>query len=69
LPPQLAALCRANMAVFDLAARAAIERRREPAVHALLLDPLTAAVCSPAEIRKMADELFAAERDYLPAFT
>jgi alpha-galactosidase len=69
LPPQLAALCRANMAVFDLAARAAIERRREPAVHALLLDPLSAAVCSPAEIRKMADELFAAECDYLPAFT
>lgn len=66
LPPQLAALCRANMAMFDLAATACIERSREAAVHALLVDPLTAAVCSPAEIRAMAEELFAAEREYIP---
>jgi alpha-galactosidase len=66
LPPQLAALCRANMAVFDLAATAVIERRKEAAIHALLLDPLTAAVCCPSEIRQMAEELLAAERDYIP---
>jgi alpha-galactosidase len=66
LPPQLAALCRANMAMFDLAATAVVERRREAAVQALLLDPLTAAVCSPAEIRQMTEELLEAERDYIP---
>lgn len=69
LPPQLAALCRANMAMFDLAATAAVERSREAAIHALLLDPLTAAVCSPAEIRQMAEELFAAQREYIPDLT
>jgi len=68
LPPQLAALCRSNMAFFDLAATAAIERSREAAIHALLLDPLTAAVCCPAEIRQMAEELLAAEAPWLPAW-
>lgn len=69
LPPQLAALCRGNMAMFELAATAAVERRREAAVHALLLDPLTAAVCAPAEIRQMADELLAAEREWIGELT
>ena len=66
LPPQLAALCRSNMAMFDLAATAVIERSKEAAIHALLLDPLTAAVCCPAEIRQMAEELLTAEHDYIP---
>lgn len=65
LPPQMAALCAANMRMFDLAATACIERSKEAAIHALLLDPLTAAVCSPAEIQQMALELFEAERDWL----
>jgi len=66
LPPQLAALCRSNMSMFDLAATAVIERSKEAAIHALLLDPLTAAVCCPAEIRQMTEELLTAERDYIP---
>ncbi|MBK9120862.1 MAG: alpha-galactosidase [Phycisphaerales bacterium] len=66
LPPQLAALCASNMAMFELAALAILEQSREAAVHALLLDPLSAAVCSPAEIRALADELFAAQAHYLP---
>jgi alpha-galactosidase len=66
LPPQFAALCQANMAMFDLAATAVIEHSQEAAIHALMLDPLTAAVCAPAEIRQMAEELFAAQRDYIP---
>jgi len=33
-----------------------------------MLDPLTAAVCSPAEIRQMFDELAAKEQAYLPRF-
>ena len=36
--------------------------------HACVNDPLTAAVCSLAEIRQMVDEMFEANRDYLPQF-
>lgn len=68
LPPQMAAICAANMAVYDLAAEAAIRRSKEAAIHALTLDPLTAACCSPAEIKAMALELFKAEEQYLPGY-
>lgn len=68
LEPQLAGLCDANMRMFDLAADACIHRSRELATHALMLDPLTAAVCCPAEIRQMTEELFKAEKDFLPGF-
>ena len=66
LPPQCAALNRANMAVFELGVQAVLERDPEAAIHAMMLDPLSAAVCSPAEIRAMANELFEAEWEYLP---
>jgi len=68
LPPQMAALCASNMAMFELGATAAIERSKEAAILALMLDPLTAAVCSPSEIRKMTLELFAAEKAFLPKY-
>ena len=68
LPPQMAALCDWNMRMFDLGATAAIERSKEAAIHALLLDPLSAAVCSPAEIKQMTLELFAAEKAFLPGY-
>lgn len=68
LPPQMAAICASNMAMFDLGATAAIERSKEAAIHALLLDPLSAAVCTPAEIKAMTLELFRAEKDYLPGY-
>lgn len=65
LPAQMAAICASNMSMFDLGATATIERSKEAAVHSLMLDPLTAAVCAPAEIRKMTLELFRAEKDFL----
>jgi alpha-galactosidase len=65
LPEQLAALNRTHMAMHALTTDAILERDREKARYALLLDPLTAAVCSPAEISAMFDELWAAERAYL----
>lgn len=68
LPAQMAALCSSNMSVFDLGATAAVERSKEAAIHALLLDPLTAAVCSPAEIRAMTLEMFEAEKSFLPGY-
>jgi len=68
LPPQLAALCRSNMGMYELAAIACVEKSRTAAEQALMLDPLTAAVCCPAEIRKMTAELFDAEMEFLPGF-
>ncbi len=69
LPTQMAAICASNMATYDLGAQAAIERSKEAAILAVTLDPLTAATCSPAEVRAMVVELFDAEADYLPGFS
>jgi alpha-galactosidase len=68
LPKQMAAICDWNMRMFDLAADACIHRSKEMAIHALMLDPLTAAVCCPAEIKEMAERMFEAEREFLPGF-
>jgi alpha-galactosidase len=68
LPPQMAAICRSNQAVFDLAAHAAIALSKEAAIHALMLDPLCAAVLTPGEIRAMTLEMFEAEADALPGY-
>jgi alpha-galactosidase len=68
LPEQLAALNRTHMAVHELLVKAVVERDREAARHALMLDPLTAAVCSLEEISRMFDEMWKAERKSLKAF-
>lgn len=68
LPPQLASLDRRHLEIHDLAVTALLERDRELAVQALMLDPLTSAVCPPAGIRAMFDEMVEAERADVPAF-
>jgi len=68
LPSQCAALCDWNMRFFDLAAEACIKKSIETAALALMLDPLTAAVSCPSDIRKMTYELFKAEKAFLPGF-
>jgi alpha-galactosidase len=68
LPEQLAALNRAHMAVHELVVQALLERDREKARLALMLDPLTAAVCSLDEISRMFDEMWESERPHLSAF-
>ena len=68
LPTHLAALNAQHMAFHDLVATAVLKQDREAAVHALMMDPLTAAVCSLEEIRMMFDEMAEAQRDYLPDF-
>jgi alpha-galactosidase len=65
LPEHLAALCRSNMSFFELAVGAVLEQNRDMAYHALLIDPLTAAVCSPGEIKMMFDELYEADKAYI----
>lgn len=66
LPEHLAALNKSNMSFFELTVSAVLEQDREMAMRALLVDPLTAAVCSLEEIKAMFDELYEAEKDYIP---
>jgi alpha-galactosidase len=68
LPEQLAALNRSHMAIHTLMRDALLNRDKEAARYALMLDPLTAAVCSPAEIDALFDEMWDAERPYLQEF-
>ena len=68
LPEQLAALNRSHMAVHSLMCEALLTKNKEAARYALLLDPLSAAVCSPAEISALFDEMWEAEREYLLPF-
>ncbi len=68
LPEQCAALCRGNMAVFELCVQGILGRDREAVIHAMMMDPLSAAVCSLSEIRAMAEKLFAAEKAFIPAW-
>jgi alpha-galactosidase len=69
LPEQLAALNRSHMAVHTLMVQSLLEADKQAARYALLLDPLSAAVCSPAEISAMFDEMWDAEETYLEPFT
>jgi alpha-galactosidase len=68
LPPQLAAINRSNVAVQELAVRAFLDRDREAAFHAVALDPLTASVVPLPELRRMFDEVWAAEGELLAYF-
>ncbi len=68
LPEQLAALNRSHIAVHELMVEALVRRDRKAALHALMLDPLTAAVCSLDEIERLFDEMWEAQRPYLSVF-
>ncbi|MDR0668483.1 MAG: alpha-glucosidase/alpha-galactosidase [Treponema sp.] len=66
LPPQLAILNGINARIEDLAVEAYINRDREKVYYANYYDPLTSALLSLEEIRRMTDEMFAAGKDWLP---
>lgn len=68
LPEQMAALNRPHMSLHKLVVDSILEKNREKTIRAFMLDPLSSAVCSPQEIRDMAEELFEAEEEYLPEF-
>jgi alpha-galactosidase len=68
LPIQLAALNRTNVNVQELIVEAALTGDTEAVYHAVMLDPLTAAVCTLPQIRSMVDELLAAQSQWLPQF-
>ena len=68
LPPQLAALNRTNINVQELVVEAAVTGSVEAAYHAVMLDPLTAAVCTLPQIHNMVGEMLSAQRQWLPQF-
>jgi alpha-galactosidase len=68
LPAQLAALNRTNINVQELIVEAALRGGTEAVYHAVMLDPLTAAVCTLPQIRAMVDEMLEAQKQWLPQF-
>jgi len=68
LPPQLAAINRSNVNVQELTVHASLTGDRDAVYHACAMDPLTGAVCSLDEVHAMCDELFEANRGWLPQF-
>jgi alpha-galactosidase len=68
LPPQCAVLTNLSSQIEEMAVEAAITGNRRLVYQAIYNDPLTAAVLSLAEIRKMVDDLFDCNREYLPQF-
>ena len=68
LPPQLALLSGTSAQIEELAVEGSLAGDREMVYQAICFDPLTASVCSLREIRSMVDEMFEANKDYLPQF-
>jgi alpha-galactosidase len=68
LPPQCAALNNVSVAVEEMAVEAALTGDPTMVLHSVMYDPLSAAVLSMAEIRKMVNEMLEKNRKHLPTF-
>ena len=68
LPVHLAALNSINASSEELAVEGALSGDKGAIYHAIYLDPLTSAVLSLREIKKMVDLMFSANEDYLGYF-
>ncbi len=68
LPLGCAAICSQSAWVQRLAVEAAIKGDIALLRQAMLMDPLTGAVCTPAEIFQMVDELLIEEAEWLPQY-
>ncbi|HIS85923.1 MAG TPA: alpha-galactosidase [Candidatus Faecivicinus avistercoris] len=68
MPPQLALLSGTSAQIEELAVAGSLAGDREMIYQAICYDPLTAAVCSLRETRDMVDEMFEANKDWLPQF-
>ena len=65
LPPQLAILNNVSARCEEMAVEAALTGNRELIYQACYYDPLTATMCSLAEIKEMVDKLFAAQAPWI----
>ncbi len=68
LPLGCAAICNASISVQRLAVEAAVHGDVSLLKQAMLMDPLTAAVCTPPEISQMTDEMLIAQAPWLPQY-
>ncbi len=68
LPPQCATLNNLSVAVEEMAVEAALTGDTKLVFQAIAYDPLTAAVLSLAEIKKMVQAMFKKNEAYLPQF-
>jgi alpha-galactosidase len=68
LPASVAMLTRLSAEIEELAVEGALAGNPTQIYQAIAHDPLTASVLSLREIRKMVNEMFAANREYLPTF-
>lgn len=68
LPPQIGALLRTNVNVQELTVYAAATGDVDAVYHAVMLDPLTAAVCTLPQIHDMVTEMLQAQKQWLPQF-
>ncbi|MFC5647942.1 alpha-galactosidase [Paenibacillus solisilvae] len=68
LPDHLAVLVNTSARCEELAVEGALTGDRRKIFHAVAFDPLTSAVLSLDEIKKMVDEMFEANRGWLPQF-
>ena len=68
LPPQCAALNNISVAVEEMAVEAALTGDPTLVFQSIIYDPLTAAVLSLAEIKKMVSKMLQQNKDHLPQF-
>jgi alpha-galactosidase len=68
VPTQLATLNRTNINVQELTVEAALTGDKDAVHYAIMMDPLTAAVCTLPQIHAMVDEMFEAQTRWLPQF-
>ena len=69
LPDQLAVMVNTSARCEELAVAGSLEGDPRKIFHAVAFDPLTSAVLTLDEIKKMVDEMFLQNKDYLPQFS
>ena len=69
LPLGPAAVCNASISVQRLSVEAAVHGDDLLLRQAMMMDPLTGAVCNPPEIWQMVDEMLVAGAEWLPHYT
>jgi alpha-galactosidase len=68
LPAQCAAINRTNINVQELAVAGALNGDKDAVHHAVAMDPLTGALLTLPQIRSMVNEMFEAQKRWLPGF-
>lgn len=68
LPEHLAILVNTTARIESLVVDAAIRKSKDAVYYAVYNDPLTSAVCSLDEIKRMCDELFEVNKGYLDGY-